>query len=122
MIIIIPLSIAIGFLAWWLRPHKLDARSSRIALFATLLPPVAMAIAAVVFQLVHNATGVISVAEVSNALFVAGLIFIGLGILVAIGLALFRKKDIAKSIGFGLCLSFFIMVVELGLLEWLGGV
>jgi len=122
MIIIIPLAILIGFLAWKLRPRKLEKRSSRIALVATILPPMVMAIAAVVFQLIHNASGVIEVAEASNAIFVAGLIFIGLGILVLIGFALFRKKDTVKSIGFGLCVSFFIIVVELGLLEWLGGV
>lgn len=122
MIIIIPLCIAIGFLAWRLRPHKLAARSSRMALLATLLPLMVMAIAAVAFQLAHNASGVISVAEASNSLFVAGLIFIGLGILALIGFALFRKKEIVKSIGFGLCISVFIIVIELGLLEWLGGV
>lgn len=122
MIIIIPLSIAIGFLAWRLRPGKLETRPSRIALFATLLPPVVMAIAAVFLQLFHNASGVVSVAEASNSIFVAGLIFIGLGILVLICFALFRKRDIVKSMGFGLCISFFITVVELGVLEWLGGV
>lgn len=122
MIIIIPLCILIGFLAWRLRPRKLATRSSRIALAATILPAMVMAIAAVVFQLINNASGVIAVAEASNAIFVAGLIFIGLGLLVLIGFALFRKKDMVKCIGFGLCVSFFIIVVELGLLEWLGGV
>ncbi|HEY5555589.1 hypothetical protein [Acetobacterium sp.] len=122
MIIIIPLCILIGLLAWRLRPHKHETRSSRIAIFATILPSAVMAIAAVAFQLRYNASGVISVAEASNSIFVAGLIFIGVGILVSICFALFRKKDITKSIGFGLCISFFITVVELGLLEWLGGV
>lgn len=122
MIIIIPLCILIGFLAWRLRPRVLETRSSRIALMATILPPMVMAIAAVVFQLIYKASGVIAVAVASNAIFVAGLIFIGLGILILIGFALFRKKDIVKSIGFGLCVSFFIIVVELVLLEWLGGV
>lgn len=122
MIIIIPLCIIIGLLAWRLRPRPPLTRSSRIALLATLLPALLLAVAAVGLQLLHNATGVISVAAGANALFVAGLIFIGLGLLVLIGFALFRKKDIVKSIGFGLCLAFFIIVVELGLLEWLGGV
>ena len=81
-----------------------------------------MAITAVIFQLIHNAAGVISVAEVANSIFVGGLIFIGMGILVLMAFALLRKKDIVKSIGFGLCISFFIIVIELGLLEWLGGV
>lgn len=122
MTIIIPLCILIGLLAWRLRPHKHETRSSRIAIFATILPSGAMAIAAVAFQLLHNASGVISVAEASNSIFVAGLIFIVVGIPVSICFALFKKKDIAKSISFGLCISFFITVVELGLLEWLGGV
>jgi hypothetical protein len=122
MIVIIPLCLIIGLLAWRLRPRRFATRASQLALLATLLPPVALALAAVVFQLIHSASGVISVAESANALFVAGLIFIGLGILVLIGFALFRKKDIVKSIGFGLCIAFFITVVELGVLEWLGGV
>lgn len=122
MIIIIPLGILIGFLAWRLWPHKLATRSSRIALVATILPPAVMAVVAIVFQLINNASGVIAVAEASNAIFVAGLVFIGLGIVILIGFALFRKKEIVKSMGFGLCVSFFIIVVELGLLEWLGGV
>lgn len=122
MIVIIPLSIIIGLLAWKLRPRRMATRPSQVALLATLLPPGGLAIAAVGFQLIHNAAGVISVAESANALFVAGLVFIGLGILVLIGFALFGKKDIVKSIGFGLCIAFLITVVELGLLEWLGGV
>ena len=122
MIIIIPLCILIGFLSWRLRPRKLETQSSRIALLATIVPPAAMAIVAVALQLLHNTSGEISVAEAANALFVAGLVFIGLGILALIGFALFRKKDIVKSIGFGLCMAFFIIVIELGLLEWLGGV
>jgi hypothetical protein len=122
MIIIIPLCIVIGFLAWRLRPRRPETRTSRLALLATLTPPAMMAITAVIFQLIHNAAGIISVAEVSNSLFVAGLIYIGLGILALIGSAIYRKKDILKSIGFGLCLAFFITVIELGLLEWLGGV
>lgn len=122
MIIIIPLCIVIGFLAWRLRPRRLETRASRIALMVTVSPPMVMAIMAVVFQLIHNAAGVISVAEAANTIFVAGLIFIGLGIIVLIAFALLRKKEIAKSIGFGLSISVFIIVIELGLLEWLGGV
>lgn len=122
IIIIIPLSILIGFLTWRLRPHKLETQARRIALLATLLPPVVMFATSIGFQLLYNASGVISVAEVSNSIFVAGLIFVSLGILVLIGFALFHKKDIVKIIGFGLCISFFITVIELGLLEWLGGV
>jgi len=110
MSIIIPLCILIGLLAWILRPHKHEARSSRIALIATILPSAVMAIASVAFQLLHNASRVISVAEASNSIFVAGLIFIVVGILVSICFVIFRKKDISKSIVFGLCISFFISV------------
>lgn len=122
MILIIPFSLAIGFLAWKLRPGKDQTKAGWIAMFAVILPAVALAIAAVIFQLVHNAAGIISVAEPANTLFVAGLILIGLGLLAMVGFAMAAKKEIVKNIGFGLCLAFFTTVVELGLLEWLGGV
>lgn len=122
MIIIIPLVIIVIILAWVLRPkEKLDS-SCRVALTITILLPAVLAIAAVVFQLMQNAVGDIFVSDISNTLFVIGLFLIGLGILVSVGLAFLHKKEIARSIGFGLCFVFFITVLELGLLEWLAGV
>jgi len=49
MIIIIPLCILIGLLAWRLRPHKHETRSSRIAIFATVLPSAVMGIQRLLF-------------------------------------------------------------------------
>jgi len=33
-----------------------------------------------------------------------------------------RKSDIAKGLGFGVCVSVILFVLQWGLLEWLGGV
>jgi len=122
MIVIIPLIIVIGFLAWVLRPGKKPATPRRNAILVTAILSLMVAIAAVVFQLLHNATGMIDVAEISNTLFIVGLGLIGAYTLASIGFIVIRKGDIAKGTGFGACLAVFVSIIELGLLEWLGGV
>jgi hypothetical protein len=122
MIVIIPLIIVIGFLAWALRPGKKPTVSRKIAILVTAVPVLAAAVAAVVFQLLYNATGTIEVADISNALFVVGLGLIAVYILATIGFIAARKGDIAKGTGFGVCISVAVSIIDLGLLEWLGGV
>jgi hypothetical protein len=122
MIVIIPLIIVIGFLAWLLRPGKKPAFSRRIAIMVTLIPALAAAIAAVVIQLLHNAAGTLEVSDISNTLFIVGLGLIGACILASIGFIVARKGDIARGTGFGACMAVFVSIIELGLLEWLGGV
>jgi len=122
MIVIIPLIIVIGILAWVLRPGKETKTHRRNAILATVFLSLAVAIAAIIFQLIHNAAGTIEVAEISNTLFIVGLGLIGAYILGAIGFVLARKRDIAKGIGFGICIAVIVSTIELGLLEWLGGV
>jgi hypothetical protein len=122
MIVIIPLIIVTGFLAWVLRPGKEPTTHRRNAILVTAILSLVAAIAAIIFQLLHNATGTIEVAEISNALFIVGLGLIGAYILGAIGFVLAHKGDIAKGIGFGICIAVIISIIDLGLLEWLGGV
>jgi hypothetical protein len=122
MIVIIPLVIAIGFLAWVLRPGKKPANTIRIAILVTAALAVAIAVAAVAIQLLHNVSGAVEVSDISNTLFIVGLGLIGTYILAAMGFIVARKADIAKAIGFGICIAVVVSVIELGLLEWLSGV
>ena len=122
MTIIVPLIIVVGIIAWLLRPGKTPTKNHMISILATVIPPLLVGIAAVIFQLSHNAAGTVEVSGISNTLFLVGLGLIGVYILALIGFALAHKGDIAKGIGFGICITVVLSVLELGLLEWLGGV
>ena len=122
MIIIVPLIIVVGIVAWILRPGKTPSNPRKLAIIATVIPSLLVGIAAVIFQLLHNADGTVEVSNISNTLFLVGLGLIGAYILTLIGFAIARKGDIAKGIGFGVCIAIVISIIELGLLEWLGGV
>jgi hypothetical protein len=122
MIVIIPLIIVIGIIAWVLRPGEKPAISRRNAILVTAIPALAVAIAAVAIQMLHNSSGTIEVSGTSNTLFIVGLGLIGAYILASIGFIVARKGDIAKGTGFGICIAVVISIIELGLLEWLGGV
>ena len=119
---IIPLMIVTGVLAWILRPHKNMTKPRKVAIFATAIPPVVLAIAAIVFQLVHNAAGKTWVSDISNACFIVGLGLVSAAILASVGFALTHKGEVAKGIGFGICIAVVVSIIEFGLLEWLGGV
>jgi hypothetical protein len=122
MIVIIPLVIAVGVLAWVLRPGKRPTNSRRIAILVTAIPPLVVALAAVVFQLLHNAAGKTWVSDISNTCFIVGLGLVGVAILASAGFAIARKGEIAKGIGFGVCIAVVISIIDLALLEGLGGV
>ncbi len=119
---IIPLIIAAGVLAWVLRPGKRPANPRRTAILITAIPPLIVAIAAVVFQLLHNAAGKTWVSDISNTCFIVGLGLVGAAILATAGFAIARKGEIAKGIGFGVCIAVVISIIDLALLEGLGGV
>ena len=95
---------------------------SKAGILATVIPPFIVAIAAIVFQLVHNAAGKTWVSDISNVCFIAGLGLIGAAILASAGLAFSHKGEVAKGIGFGVCIAVIVSIIEFGLLEWLGGV
>lgn len=122
MMVIIPLLIVVCIIAWIFRPRKEATKSRKVAILSIAIPSIILAITAVIFQLLQNATGNIEVANISNTLFIVGLFLIGAAILALVGFAVARKGEIAKGIGFGICIAIVVTVIELGLLEWLGGV
>ena len=118
----IPLIIVVGVLAWVLRPGKSSANLRKRSILATVIPPGLVAIAAVIFQLLHNATGNVGVSDIANTFFIVGLGLIGAAILALAGFAVKRKGEVAKGIGFSICISVIVYTAAFGLLEWLGGV
>ncbi|MDK2904847.1 MAG: hypothetical protein PWR12_923 [Eubacteriaceae bacterium] len=122
MIIIIPLSILMGFLTYKLRPRSTDMRYARFTGLGAFIISAVIAVASVVIQIIHNTAGEISVSGISNNLFIGGFFFWLIGLAIAFILAFSQKKELARNIGFGMCLTFFILVIELALLEGLGGV
>jgi len=122
MLIAIPLIIIMGILAWVLRPGMAPTNHRRLAILATVIPTGVAAIAAVVFQLVHNATGKVGVSDISNVCFIVGLGLIGAAILTLLGFALAHKGGIAKGMGFGVCIAVALSVIEVVLLEGMSGV
>ncbi len=122
MSIIIPLIIIVGVGAWYLRPRGGMPSSGYGATLAVIALATILTIAAVIFQLLHNTKGTIEVPSVSNNIFIISLGLVAVGVLMAVGLAVMRKNVIAKGIGFGVCVALVILVIQLALLEWLGGV
>jgi|GEM_PF-715908 len=122
MLLTIPLIIVAGILVWVLRPGERSSGSGRLAVLATVIPPGVVAVAAVVFQLLLNATGKVAISDVSNTLFIIGLGLIGMAILVLVVFAVKRKGDVVKAIGFGICIDVIVYILLFGLLEWLAGV
>jgi hypothetical protein len=119
MIIIIPLVILAGLIAWMLRPGRKPSGPRKAAILFTALPPLILAVVAVFAQLLHSSA---EVADISNTCFIVGLGLIAAAILASIGFALTRQSEIARGMGFGICVAVVISVIELGLLEWLSGV
>lgn len=122
MTLAIPLIIITGILAWVLRPRERLTNPQRLTILAAVIPPGVAAIAAVVFQLIHNAAGKTFVSDISNSLFIVGLVLIVAAILALAGFALARKVETAKNIGFGLCITVILYIIEFGLLEGLAGI
>jgi len=122
MLVTIPLVILTCFIAWLLRPRKNSPKPRIYAGLSVALLSLSLAAVSVAFQFYQNSTGSIQVSDVSNSLFIAGLIVIAAALLTLVGFAAARKRDIVLGIGFGVCTAVFFSVIELGLLEWLGGV
>jgi peptidoglycan/LPS O-acetylase OafA/YrhL len=122
MIFIIPLFIAVCIVAWMLRPRKNISKSCKYAILPLIIPSLVLAVTAVVFQLLQNATGNVEVSDISNTLFITGLFVIGAALLALAGFAVMRKGEIAKGIGFGVCIAVLVSIIEFGLLEGLAGV
>jgi len=122
MIIIVPLVIIIAVIAWILRPRKSMTMSRKFSILAVIIPSSIVGATALVFQLVYNARENEGVADIANSLFIAGFGIICAAVLASIILAIMRKYEAAKGIGFGICIDVFISVIVLALLEGLAGV
>ena len=122
MIIIIPLVVATCILAWVLRPGKSPTNLRKIAILATAIPPLVVAAVAVIFQLWHNAAGRTWVSDISNTCFIISIGIVGLAILATVGFVVARKWELARGMGFGICMGVLISIIELAVLEWLAGV
>ncbi|MDD4876146.1 MAG: hypothetical protein PHQ86_03320 [Dehalococcoidales bacterium] len=120
--IIIPPIIVVGILGWILRPRKSMTKRGKIAVLITTISQLFVAIVTVIFQLLHNAAGRTEVSDISNICFEVGVGLVGGAILAVVGFAIRRKWEIAKGIGFGICIAIIVLILELYLLEWLGGV
>ncbi|MBN1690376.1 MAG: hypothetical protein JW901_05090 [Dehalococcoidia bacterium] len=122
MIITIPLVIVSAILAWLLRPAKNMAIPRKVAILSTVIPILVIAIVAVIFQILHNMAGMTWVSSISNTCFIIAIGLIGAAILAVVGFVITRKWEIAKGIGFGICIGIIISIIEFGVLEWLAGV
>ena len=122
MQVILPIVIVVGILAWVLRPRKHPPKVRTTAILAAVTPQVIVLIAAITFQLLHNAAGKTWVSDISNTCFLIGLSLIGIAIFASVGFAFAHKGEIAKGLGFGICIAIVVSIIDLGLLEWLGGV
>ncbi len=122
MPLIFAVFIVVCVAAWLLRPQRNTAKSSLYSILPVALTSLVLAIAAVAFQILQRSTGNVVVSEISNALFVVGAFVTGAGVLASAIFAFLRRREIAKGLGFGTCCAVAISIIELGLLEWLGGV
>ncbi len=121
MIITIPLVIVFSILAWVFRPGKNSTGPRRIAILATGIPSLFAAIVAVIFQVLHNITGITWLSDMANTCFIIGIGLVGAAILAVLGFVIARKWEIAKGIGFGICIGVIVSIIEFGVLEWLAG-
>ncbi len=122
MTVIIPIAIIACILAWVFRPKTGTFKARRAAILVTAIPLVILAIAALVFQLLQNATGDKEVSDISNICFIVGIGMIGAAILALLGFAVARKVEITKGLGFGLSIMVILSIVEFVSLEALAGV
>ena len=114
-LLFIYLIVLAGILAWVLRPGKKMTTPRRVATLATAIPPVVPGILAVFFEaLLHQ--------NISNTCVFVVFGLIGAAILASASFAFTRKYEIARGIGFGVCITVIVAIMEFGLLEWLGGV
>jgi len=116
------LIIILGVLAWMLWPGRRPRSYSTPVILATVIPIALLAIAAVIFQLLHNTGGMAGVSDISNTIFVIGLGLIGAAILILAGSIIARRGEVARDIGFGLCIAVALCAMEFAVLEGLAGV
>jgi Ca2+/Na+ antiporter len=119
---VIPLSGIAAFVGWMLRPGKQPSEPRKFAILAAAVPPFVFAVAAVVFQLLYNANRNTGLSGISNVCFMIASGLICADLLFLAVFAVMRKTEIARGIGFGVCVIYFIYIAALLLLDWLGEV
>jgi hypothetical protein len=122
VIIIVPLMIVVGVLAWVLGPGKSPSKPRRVAILASVIPPLVVDIVALIFQVLHNMAGMTWVSDISNTCFIVSISLVGAAIFALVGFAIARKWEIARGIGFGICIGIIVSIIGFGVLEWLAGV
>ncbi|MEN8613885.1 hypothetical protein ABFB09_01185 [Dehalogenimonas sp. THU2] len=122
MLIVVPLAIAVFFLAWKLRPPAGAPRERSIATLAILIPNLIIAIAAIIAQLVHNASIGEGVSDTANNLIILEFWLCVAALIALIVVMLQRKGEIVKGLGLGFCIAFLTLIVNFGVLEGLAGV
>ena len=95
MLFIIPLIIVVGVVGWVLRPGKKPTISRRLTILVTSVLALAIGIAAIIIQLLHNTT--VEVSGTSNNLFLIGLGLIGAYILTSVDLLLHVKWILLRA-------------------------
>jgi hypothetical protein len=119
---VIPLGIIAAFLGWMLRPGKQPSEPRKFAILAAAVPPFVFALAAVVSQLLYNASQSTGLSGISNVCFIIASGLVCADLLFLAVFAVMRKAEIARGIGFGICVTYFIYIAAVLLLEWLGEV
>jgi len=122
MTITIPSVIVMAILVWLLRPGKNTTKPRKVAILSTGIPILVIAMVAVIFQILHNMAGMTWVSDISNTCFVVGIGLTAAAVLAMVGFVIARKWEIAKGMGFGICVGIIISIIEFGILEWLAGV
>jgi hypothetical protein len=122
MTIIIPIILLVVLVVVLLQPWKGMTKKRVYATLAAGIPPIVIAIAAVIFQVVDYTAGRIEVSDISNILFVITTGWIAAAIIFSFIFAFLRRTELLKGTVFGTGIAILIVIVTLGLLEWMGGV
>ena len=110
------LAIIIGacVLALILRPGKTSTKHRIVAILTTAIPIIVVAIALVILQMIYSAAGNTGASSLSYTCLIVALSLIGVAILASVYFAFTHKVEIAKGIGFGICI-----VIVISALQWI---
>jgi hypothetical protein len=106
--------IAACVLSWVFRPGWRPSRNRMISILSTSIPIFLSALVVFISQIVYNAAGNQGVSSVANTFHIISLAMIGGAVLVSAVYSILNKTEIAKGMGFGICI-----VVVISSLEWI---
>jgi hypothetical protein len=122
MMIIIPVVLLVILVVVLFQPWKGMTKSRIYATLFAGIPPVVIAFAAIIFQVIDYTAGRIEVSGASNILFIIVTGWIAAAIIISIVFAFLRRTELLKGTVFGTGITILFAIVTLGLLEWMGGV